>query len=63
MDGNFMMLALDPAILKNIALLVFFGLWIGIVLRLIVSRSTAYREAARLPLAEDAALKGDGHDG
>jgi hypothetical protein len=53
MNANDLTLAADLAMLKNIALLVFLLLWLGIVLRLVLSHSGAYREAAQIPLTDE----------
>ncbi len=44
---------LDIALIKKIMLLVFFAAFMAIVIRLILTRSDRYSEAARMPLDED----------
>ena len=43
----------DVTSLKTVAMLIFFGLFLGVLLRLILTRPGHFREAASLPLEED----------
>ena len=60
-------LAADLMELKVIATIVFFLIWVAILIRLVVSRSRKYDDAARLPLHDDRILEprdapnGNGH--
>ena len=58
--------AVDIGRMKLIALVVFFGFWLAVLVRLLLTRSDRYRKAAHLPLEEDPATtqgKGVAHHG
>ena len=44
----------DLSLLKNIGLVVFFAIFVGIGVRLLLTRRSAFDHAARLPLDDDA---------
>ena len=46
----------DLSLLKNIGLVVFFTIFIGIGVRLLLTRRSAFDHAASLPLDDDAGL-------
>jgi cbb3-type cytochrome oxidase subunit 3 len=50
-------LALDLSILKPIALFVFLGIFLAIVIKLLLTRRSAYEKRRRLPLDDDRVLE------
>ncbi len=44
---------LDIALIKKVMLLIFFAAFMAIVIRLILTRSDRYSDAARIPLDDD----------
>jgi hypothetical protein len=50
-------LALDFSILKPIALFVFLGIFLVIVVKLLLTRRSAYEKRSRLPLDDDRVLE------
>jgi cbb3-type cytochrome oxidase subunit 3 len=50
-------LGLDLGILKPIALFVFLGIFVAIVIKLLLTRRSAYEKRRRLPLEDDKVLE------
>ncbi len=43
----------DLSVLKNIALVIFFVVFLGVALRLVLTRRSVWEKAAQIPLSDD----------